>query len=127
MADEVSVRESPPYLEDLKSLNLGKDDRKAIEGAVMEIVAAVTENPNNPDKSRAGDPFPRDRHESWKKRIRRPGSNMGKRGALRLAYWRRRKERQVVLLRLYYKRDQADLAQNEIEKAKARFREFSSG
>jgi hypothetical protein len=126
VAGKVTVREGPTYLDDLNSLNLDADDKKAVQDAVEEIVAAVTDNPNNPDKSRAGDPFPRDHHQTWKKRIALPGSNMGKRGALRLAYWWRRKERQIGLLRLYYKRDKVDLAQKEIEKAKDHFNPSSS-
>ena len=118
----VTVREGSLYLGDLEKLGFSDEDRKAIKDAVAEIVEALAENPNNPDKSRAGDPFPRDHHESWKKRIPLPGSNMGKRGALRLAYWWHRQSREVRLLRLYYKRDRADLMQKEIDIAKSRFK-----
>jgi hypothetical protein len=106
----------------LEKLGFSDEDRKAIEDAVSEIVEAVTNDPNNPDKSRAGDPFPHDHHESWKKRIPLPGSNMGKRGGLRLAYWWHRQSHEVRLLRLYYKRDQADLMQKHIDAAKERFK-----
>jgi hypothetical protein len=53
-----------------------------------------------------------------------PGSNIGKRGALRLVYWWRRPQREIVLLYLYYKRDRADLTQKEIEVARARFEDI---
>ena len=105
----------------MEILEFNDEDRKAIKDAVSEIVEALTENPDNPDKSRAGDPYPRDHHESWKKRVPLPGSNMGKRGALRLAYWWLRQSREVRLPRLYYKRDRSDLMQKEIDIAKARF------
>ena len=51
---------------------------------------------------------------------------MGKRGALRLAYWWRRAEHEVVLLYLYYKREKEDLTQKQIDLAKTRFKESSS-
>lgn len=122
MADgDITVRFSPTYLRDHKSLAPDAETQKAIDETIRQILTALAESPNNPDQTRAGKPFARDRPQTWKRRISMPGSNMGKRGALRLAYWWRRPEREVVLLFLYYKRNKADLLQQEIEDARKRF------
>ena len=127
MADgDITVRFSPTYLRDHKSLAPDAETQKAIDETIWQILTALAESPNNPDQTRAGKPFARDRHQTWKRRISMPGSNMGKRGALRLAYWWRRPEREVVFLFLYYKRDKADLLQREIEEARKRFLRSSS-
>jgi mRNA-degrading endonuclease RelE of RelBE toxin-antitoxin system len=123
---ELVVRQGPTYERDLKKLKLDAESLKAVSETITQILAALTESPNNPDKTRAGDPLPRDSHRSWKRRVGMPGSNIGKRGALRLIYWWRRVEREIVLLYLYYKRDKDDLTQKEIDVAKTRFLEVSS-
>jgi hypothetical protein len=118
---KITVRVGPTYQRDHDRLSPDDETQKAIDATILDIIAALSENPNNPDKTRAGKPFARDKHQTWKRRISMPGSNMGKRGALRLAYWWRRTEREIVLLYLYYKRDKADLLQKEIDDAKKRF------
>jgi mRNA-degrading endonuclease RelE of RelBE toxin-antitoxin system len=117
----IAVRQGPTYEKDLKKLRLDAESLNAVDTTIKQIVAALTESPNNPDKTRAGDPLPLDSHRTWKRRVGMPGSNVGKRGALRLIYWWRRAEREIVLLFLYYKRDNADVTQKEIDEAKARF------
>ncbi len=119
---EITVYLGPTYERDLENLRLDKQTLREIENTLRQIKDALRENPGNPDKVRAGLPYPKDHHETWKRRIGRPGANMGRRGALRLAYWWRRSRNEIALLRLYYKRDIKDLPQAEIEKAKAAFR-----
>jgi len=102
-------------------LRLDTETQRALNDTIEEIRIALQENPNNPDKVRGGVPYPRDKHQTWKRRVGRPGSNIGKRGGLRLCYWWRRNEREIVLLFLYDKREKADLMQREIDKAKAAF------
>jgi hypothetical protein len=118
---ELTVRLGPTYERDLRNLRLDALTLREIETTIREIKVALAENPGNPDRTRAGLPYPRDHHETWKRRIGRPGANMGKRGALRLAYWWRRPRNEIVLLRLYYKRELSDLPQDKINKAKAAF------
>jgi hypothetical protein len=118
---EITVRLGPTYERDLRNLRLDALTLREIETTIREIKVALAENPGNPDRIRAGLPYPRDRHETWKRRIGRPGASMGKRGALRLAYWWRRPRNEIVLLRLYYKRELSDLPQDKINKAKAAF------
>jgi mRNA-degrading endonuclease RelE of RelBE toxin-antitoxin system len=118
---KITVRFGPTYQKDLRNLHLDPITLREIENTVREIIAALRENPGNPDKVRAGLPYPGDRHETWKRRIGRPGASMGKRGALRLAYWWRRPQNEIALLRLYYKRNLQDLPQKEIDKAKSAF------
>jgi hypothetical protein len=117
---EIAVQRGPTYEKDLKRLRLDPKSLRAVDHTIKQILAALSESPNNPDKTRAGDPLPRDGHCSWKRRVGMPGSNIGKRGALRLVYWWRRAERDIVLY-LYYKRDRADLTQKEIDVARVRF------
>lgn len=123
---KITVRPGPTYEQDLKRLNPNPDDLKAINDAIADIVKALSENPNNPDKTRAGNPLPRDSHRSWKRRVSLPGSNRGKRGALRLVYWWHRADREVVLFYLYRKSDKSDLTQKEIDAARKRFKDASS-
>jgi hypothetical protein len=118
---EITVRLGPTYERDLRNLRLDTLTLHEIQITIREIKAALAENPGNPDRVRAGLPYPRDHHETWKRRIGRPGVNMGKRGALRLAYWWRRSRNEIVLLRLYYKRELSDLPQDKINEAKAAF------
>jgi mRNA-degrading endonuclease RelE of RelBE toxin-antitoxin system len=124
---DATVRFSPTYLRDHKSLAPDAETQKAIDETIRQILTGLAESPNNPDQTRAGKPFARDRHRTWKRRIAMPGSNMGKRGALRLAYWWRRAEREVVLLFLYYKRDKADLLQTESRRPSSAFCEVLPG
>jgi hypothetical protein len=119
---EIAVCYGPTYERDLKALRLDVATLEEIQATIQQIKAALRENPGNPDKVRAGLPVPKDHHETWKRRIGRPGANMGKRGALRLLYWWRRSRNEIALLRLYYKRDLQDLPQVEIDKAKAAIR-----
>jgi len=123
---KITVRRGPTYEQDLRRLNLKPGDLKAVTDAIDDILKALSESPNNPDKTGAGNPFPQDSHRSWKRRVSLPGSNRGKRGALRLVYWWRRAEREMVLFYLYYKPDKKDLAQKEIDKARERFMDASS-
>ncbi len=97
----LSVRRGPTFNEDCARLRLDAKTQAALDDTIAEIRIALQENPHNPDRVRGGIPYPRDKHQTWKRRVGRPGSNMGKRGGLRLCYWWRRKEREIVLLFLY--------------------------
>lgn len=115
----IVVRSSPTYRRDVHRLRLDTATLDALGATIAEIVAALRQNPNNPDKVRAGTPIARDRHQTWKRRIGRPGASVGRRGGLRLIYWWRRVEREVVLLFLYSKTERTDILQKEIDRAKA--------
>jgi hypothetical protein len=120
---KIIIRRGPTYEKDLQRLKLDAESLQGIDATIEQIVAALKENPNNPDRTRAGDPLPRDAHRTWKRRVAMPGANIGKSGALRLIYWWRRAESEIVLLFLYYKRDKGDVTQNEIDVARTRFQQ----
>jgi hypothetical protein len=47
---KITVRPGPTYEQDLKRLSLKADDLKAVTDAIDDIVKALSESPNNPDK-----------------------------------------------------------------------------
>jgi mRNA-degrading endonuclease RelE of RelBE toxin-antitoxin system len=114
-----SITHSPTYDRDLRRAKLGPKTQQALQEAWLDIVAAVTENPNNPD-ARAGDPIPGNNLEVYKLRIADPDHNTGKRGGYRLIYLWLKAENRLAGLLFYRKSEKENVVQAEVAAARKR-------
>jgi mRNA-degrading endonuclease RelE of RelBE toxin-antitoxin system len=118
---EVKISYARTYERDIKHASLGEKTSQAVDEAWAGVVAAVRDNPNYPDVSRAGTPLPRNKSEVYKLRIPDPDRNTGKSGGYRLIYWWRRAERELVGLLFFHKSEKEDATQSEIDRARKSF------
>jgi len=118
---DITISYGPTYNRNLKRLNLREATQQKLDKAWNEILTAVRENPDIPDPYFAGDPIPRNNREVYKLRVADPDHSRGAQKGLRLIYWWRRTERELVGLYLYPKSEKEDVTQREIDSARSAF------